>query len=211
MNVPKIKSTTQDFTEIVDIVDDIVLFHGGNMCSILEVAAVNFYLLSQNEQEAKLYGYVALLNSLALPIQILVVSKKVDIASYLDLINQKIASIKHPLLLEHLKQFRDFIKNLIKGENLLDKKIYVVIPFSTLELGPLAGAKATGRMSVETLKKIKTEVGIKRNHVVTQLFRIGLASKVLHSEELVKLFYELFNGETLTLPFSQNDVKNIVL
>ena len=39
----KIHSTTQDFTEIVDIIDDVVLFKGKNAASILEVGSVNFF------------------------------------------------------------------------------------------------------------------------------------------------------------------------
>lgn len=212
MNRPKIKSTTQDFTEIIDMVDDIVVLKGGNMCSILDISSVNFYLLTKEEQDAKLYGYMSLLNSLALPLQILSVSKRVDISSYLDLIDKRIAATKHPLLLEHLTHFRDFIKNLIKGEDLLDKKIFIVIPFSSFELGPVAGAKAaSSHVDPFVLKRAKEEITVKRNHVITQLHRIGLSARVMQAEELIKLFYELFNGEPLMLPFRQNDIKNIVV
>ena len=209
----KIKSTTQDFTEIADVFEDIVFFKGGNMCTILEVSSVNFSLLSTEEQDIRLFGYMALLNSLSLPLQLLMVSKKINISAYLDLINKKLLTIKHPLLVEHLTHFRDFIKNLIKGEELLDKKIYVIIPFSAFELGPVVGARATATSltSPATFKKIKQELAVKKNHVATQLQRIGLSSRSLEGEEIIKLFYELFNGEPLSTTFNPNDVKNLVL
>ena len=52
----RIHSTTQDFTEIVDISDDIVFLKGGNACMIAETSSVNFFLLSQDEQNARIYG-----------------------------------------------------------------------------------------------------------------------------------------------------------
>ena len=70
----KIHSTTQDFTDILDIVEDIVLFKGKNACCVLEVSSVNFFLLSADEQNAIIYVYMSLINSLSFAIQILIVS-----------------------------------------------------------------------------------------------------------------------------------------
>ena len=67
----KVRSTTQKFTEIEDIIDNIVLLSSGNACLIIEVKATNFALLSKEEQDAKVFAYAALLNSLSFPIQIL--------------------------------------------------------------------------------------------------------------------------------------------
>lgn len=131
----KIHSTTQDFTEIVDISDDVVFLKGGNACMVAEASSVNFFLLSSDEQNARLYGYMSLLNSLSSVLQILIVSRRIDLGSYLKLIEDKITNIKNPKIAEQLSLYKDFIKDLIKGEGLLDKKIYIVVPFTQLELG----------------------------------------------------------------------------
>src|SRR3990172_11320947 len=116
MAKPKIHSTTQDFIEIVDISDDIVFFKSGYACMVIEVSSVNFFLLSQDEQNARIYGYMSLLNSLSSSIQILIVSRRVNLVSYIKLIEDKIAGIQNPKVKEQLTVYRDFIKNLIKGE-----------------------------------------------------------------------------------------------
>ena len=42
----KIKSSTQKFTEIEEVKEDIILISGGHACLIVEIQATNFSLLS---------------------------------------------------------------------------------------------------------------------------------------------------------------------
>src|ERR1035437_3399966 len=79
--------STQKFIDITDIADDIVILGGGNACLVIEVSATNFALLSPDEQDAKIYAYASLLNSLSFPIQIVIRSKKIDISNYLKLLD----------------------------------------------------------------------------------------------------------------------------
>ena len=78
----KAHSSTQKFTEIVDIIDNVVILEGGKACMIIEVTGTNFALLSQKEQDSKIFSYASLLNSLSFPLQILIRNKRVDISSY---------------------------------------------------------------------------------------------------------------------------------
>lgn len=211
MAKPKIHSTTQDFTEIVDISDDTVFMKGGNACMIAEASSVNFFLLSQDEQNARIYGYMALLNSLSSYIQILIVSRRVDLGNYIKLIDDKIANVKTGKIAEQLTLYRDFVRDLVKGEGLLDKKIYVVIPFSQLELGAVNVAANAAQKNLSLNERIKTELISKRNNVLTQIERMGLAARPLSTDELIKLYYELFNQEFVTLDFNSGDIKNVIL
>lgn len=216
MAKPKIHSTTQDFTEIVDIADDMVFLKGGNTCMVAEVSSVNFFLLSTDEQNARIYGYMSLLNSLSSYLQILIVSRRIDMGDYLTLLEDKIASVKNPKIAEQLSNYRDFIRDLIRGEGLLDKKVYVVIPFSQLEIGPVTAgvAGASGANSAKKLtmnEKIKSGLLSKMNTVLAQVERMGLSTRPLSTNELIKLFYEQFNQEFVTLDFDSNDVKNVII
>lgn len=209
----KIHSSTQDFTEIVDVSDDIVFLKGGYASMIMEVSSVNFFLLSQDEQNARIYGYMALLNSLASAIQILIISRRVDLGNYIKLIEEKILSVGNPKVKEQLTLYRDFIKDLIKGEDLLDKKIYIVIPFSQLELGVATAVKAQtpDKKNLSFNERIKSALISKRNNVATQVERMGLIARPLGTNELIKLYYELFNQEFITLDFDSSDIKNVIL
>ncbi len=211
MNKPKIHSTTQDFTQIVDIADDIVFLKSGYACMIMEASSVNFFLLSQDEQNARLYGYMSLLNSLSSFIQILIVSRRVDLGNYIKLLEEKITTITNQKIKEQLTLYRDFVKDLIRGEGLLDKKIYVVIPFSQLELGPIGATQTHDKKNLSLNDRVKSGLLSKRNNIVTQIERMGLIARPLSTNELTKLFYELFNQEFITLDFNSNDIKNVIL
>jgi len=209
----KIHSSTQDFTEIVDVSDDIVFLKGGNACMIMEVSSVNFFLLSQDEQNARIYGYMALLNSLASAIQILIISRRVDLGNYIKLIEEKISNIQNQKVREQLTLYRDFIKDIIKGEGLLDKKIYIVIPFSQLELGVATTVKTQrpDKKNLQLSERVKSALLSKRNNIATQVERMGLIARPLSTNELIKLYYELFNQEFITLDFDSSDIKNVIL
>ncbi len=201
----KIQSTTQGFTEVEDIKDGILFLKGNNAASILEVSSVNFFLLSTEEQNARIYGFMSFLNSLSSAIQIFIVSKKVDMTEYLSMLESKIEKTQDPNLSEHLIMYKQFIQELVKGENLLDKKIYVVIPFSSLELGPITNKKMTLQ------DRIKEAVNSKQAGVLSQIQRMGLSARPLESSEVAKVLYELYNQETVSLDFQSDDITNIIL
>ena len=200
----KIKSSTQSFIEIEDIKEDVVYMSVRNACSVLEVSSVNFFLWSQDEQNARIYGYMSLLNSLSFAIQVVVVSKRIDLSSYLASLDHKITITQNQRITEHLRLYRDFVQELIKDEGLLDKKTYVIIPFSPLELGPVVGKK-------DFATRVSEAISSKRTNVMTQIERIGLSSRILKAEELGRVFFELFNQQTMTVDFSSSDVKNIIV
>lgn len=212
----KIHSTTQDFTEIVDIVDDVVLLKGKNACSVLEVSSVNFFLLSADEQNARIYGYMSLINSLSFAIQILIVSKRVDMGNYLKLLDKKIDDLQSQRLKEHLAMYRQFIDELVKNEGLLDKKIYIVVPYSYLEGGTMTpttqpGQKVQPQKAGTFADQAKNALISKRAVIQAQVERMGLASRPLSHEELIKLFYEILNNDTITVDFNSQDVQNVIL
>ncbi|MBP7832343.1 MAG: hypothetical protein KA035_01065 [Candidatus Levybacteria bacterium] len=200
----KIKSTTQQFIEIEDIRDDVVLLRGRSACSVLEVSSVNFFLLSQDEQNARVYGYMSLLNSLSFAIQIVIISKRIDLTAYLGSLEHKISVTQNARVSEHLRLYRDFIQELIKDAGLLDKKTYVVIPFNSLELGPAVGKK-------DYAARVSESIATKRANVMTQIERIGLSSRVLKAEELSRVFFELFNQQSINSDFNSSDIKNIII
>ena len=213
----KIHSTTQDFTEIVDIIEDVVLFKGKNACSVLEVSSVNFFLLSADEQNARIYGYMSLINSLSFAIQILIVSKRVDMGNYLKVLDKKIEDLQNPHMKEHLTMYRQFIDELVKNEGLLDKKIYIVVPYSYLEGSLGTNPTQPAQKPQQPVKagtfadQAKNALVSKRSVIQAQVERMGLAARPLQHEELIKLFYEILNNDTITVDFNSQDVQNVIL
>jgi len=192
-NSQKVNATTQKFIGIEDIVDEIVLLPGGQACLVIEVMATNFSLQSLEEQEARIFSYASLLNSLSTTIQILIVSRKLDISSYLKLLETESSRARTPSFASHITAYKNFISEIVQKNTVLDKKFYVVLPFSFLEKGASAVANLNDKKS--TLTNAKSTLKSKSKILTQELLRVGLKSKVLERNELIHLFYEVFNSE----------------
>src|SRR4030042_5933000 len=197
------QATTQKFIEIVAVEDDVVILSGGNASLVIEVTATNFSLLSKEEKDSKIFSYASLLNSLSFPIQIFIRSKKLDISSYLKLLDQQAQESQNKTLSSQIRLYRDFVKELIKVNTVLDKKFYISIPYSYLEKGIAAAKTGTRRDSSskdEFAEEAKASLRSKAQSLLSQLARLNLRAKTLEKEELVKLYYEIYNGDTVETP-----------
>lgn len=197
---PKNATPTQRFIEIEDIVDDIVVMAKSNACIIVEVMATNFALLSGEEQEAKIYSYASLLNSLSFPIQIVIRSKKLDVSSYLKLLDDERAKTQTEALAKQMSLYRNFVQELVKVNTILDKKFYIVIPYSSLEETLTSVRSAAENNSAgddNFVSEAKAALYSKADALETQLNRLNLKSERLGKEKLTKFFYDIFNDNRI--------------
>ena len=208
MNPAPVRSSTQDHLDIEDIRDNLVLLKDGACCLLLETTAVNFSLLSESEQDAIIYAYAGLLNSLTFPIQIVVTSQKKNIANYLALLAAQKQKISNPLLKTQVERYYEFVKKTVAENEVLDKKFYLVIPFSSLELGVSSALTSSLKRKPglpfdkqSILTKAKNVLIPKRDHLLKQLTRIGLKAKQLTTPDLIKLFYNYYNPDSGAIEF----------
>ena len=201
MSAP-IRASTQEFLEIEDIKDDLVVLKDGSCCLIIKTSAVNFGLLSQEEQNAIIFAYAAFLNSLSFPIQVLVSSRKMDISSYLDRLSKLEESQRSGKIRSQIRKYYQFILGVVKENKVLEKNFYLIIPFSSLELGAKSAAtlfpskKKLPFPKDYILQRAKTALYPKRDHILRQLGRAGLKGEQLSSPKLIEFFYEIFNPQT---------------
>src|SRR5579872_3259164 len=126
-------ASTQEHLDIDDIMDDLVVLKTGWVALVMTTTAVNFDLLSEAEQDATIYAYGAFLNSLSFPLEVLVRSKKADITSYFQSLEEAEASIPNPDLKRQIQKYKDFIQSTVQQKTVLDKKFYLIINYSPLE------------------------------------------------------------------------------
>lgn len=202
-----IRGSTQDHLEISDIRDDLIVLKDGSVSLVIRVSAVNFGLLSESEQEAMIFAYAGLLNSLNFSIQIVIRSQRKDISKYVALLEKEEQKQANTLLREQIKKYREFIVQTVKENNVLDKKFYIVIPFSSLELGvgsatgSVLGLKKKQGLSMpieRILEKAKLSLLPKRDHLLRQFGRLGLRARQMTTPELVELFYDIYNHDKVT-------------
>lgn len=180
-------NTTQQHLSVKDIKEDILILKDGGGALVLQVGAVNFGLLSQREQMAIIGSFAQMLNSLSFSVQIVVHSERLNINSYLMLLDKAQKAQSNPLLSEMIISYRQFIQTTIRENDVLDKKFYVVIPLFSLELGLTATKEALQQ-------KIKTTLLPRRDQIIRQLSRVGLQATQLTGRELLELFYSIYNG-----------------
>ena len=218
-----IKASTQNHLDIIQIKNDLIMLKNGGAAAILKTNAINFDLLSVQEQDAAIAGFSSLLNSLSFPIQITIRSKKMDITDYLE----KVKAIEEKQLNTKIKQqiqaYRSFIKDeLVTKENVLEKSFYVTIPYKTFDIintTPLGwidnltsfmGSKnSSGRLNIDKiLEEAKTDLVPKATFLIKEFTRIGIKAGLLKTPDLIKLFYEIYNSETAQVQRMRGDIEN---
>ncbi len=196
-----IRASTQEHLDIEDIQDGIVILKDGSCCLVIATTAINFGLLSEKEQEATIYAYAGLLNSLTFSIQIVLRSQRKDISGYVKLVRQAEEKETKKEIKAQIQKYRQFIEETVAKNEVLDKKFYLVIPMSALELGvkqALTSAFARKKLPFDKdyiLQKAKTNLYPKRDHVLRQVARLGLKGKQLNTQELIQLFFNVYNPE----------------
>ncbi len=201
-----IQSTTQQFLDIYDITNNLLIMKNGTTSVVITVDAMNFGLLAEEEQDGIMYAYAGLLNSLNYPIQIVIKSQTKDVTGYLHLLQEQEEKTTNRTIQKRIREYREFVANLIHDRNVLDKKFYVVIPATSLELGLLSAQSVLPGSSEFDITKYEKTMIIekalnilepKRDHLISQFSRIGLFSKQLTTQELIQLFYVSYNPEAI--------------
>ncbi|KKQ24906.1 MAG: hypothetical protein US39_C0012G0011 [Microgenomates group bacterium GW2011_GWC1_37_12b] len=198
-----IVSTTQELIPVADIKDGIVIYKNGGAALIMESTSLNFSLLSEREQEAIIASYAGLLNSFKFPVQIVVRSQTKDITKYMDSLDEARKKIQNPLLQKLLDSYQGFIRDSIKKRNVLSKSFYIVVPFTPYELGVAKSTKSVFKFGKGikplpfpksyVIRKARISLYPKRDHLMRQAQRMGIRLRQLNDEEIIKLFWGIYN------------------
>lgn len=201
LNLPDLPliATTQEEMPIADISDDMILFKDGGAAIVMETTSLNFGLLSEKEQQAVVYSYAALLNSLSFSIQILVRSQRKDISNYLAYLTEASTRISNPKLQVVMSSYRSFIGEIVKKKNVLGKRFFIILPFSPLELGAGKSISTLAKKGPLPFPKSyivkKAQIGLfpKRDHLVRQAGRLSIKLTQLNTNQLIELMYDYYN------------------
>ena len=202
--------TTQNFVPIQEIRDGIVILKNGGMRALVLATSLNFALKSADEQSAILLQFQNFLNSLDFSVQIFIQSKKLDIRPYLALLDDRLKEQPTELMKIQVREYITFIKTFVESTNIMQKSFFVVVPYDPPILtagggGPLAkfihgrnkGASGEGQTIDEKFSEYRSQLEQRVSSVEQGLVRCGIRTAELGTEEVVELFYKIFNpGET---------------
>lgn len=196
----------QEFVDIAEIKDDIVVLKNGTLRAVLMVSSINFDLKATDEQEAIVAAYQGFLNSLDFPIQIMISSRKLDINPYLEMLTNKEKQQPNELLRNQIGEYKNFIKNLASTSNIMSKNFYIVIPFALTEgkkegfLDKIKTALNPKQAIMERhmeFENYKNQLWQRVDHVAAGLAGTGIKMAPLKTEELVELYYNSYNPSVI--------------
>lgn len=194
--------STQSHIPFAEIRDGIVIMKDGTLRRVLRVSSLNFALKSEDEQRGIIQGYVGFLNSLDFELQIVVQSRKLNIHPYLEQLGILARQQDNELLRKQTKSYRAFIWRFVEETNIMDKQFYIVVPYvpsrhkrksywSRLRDVLLPAAAIT--IKQEKFEQYIIELDRQVALVVSSLSSIGLEAKSLATEELIVLYYNVYN------------------
>lgn len=194
--------SAQKYLEIAEIKDGIVIMKNGSMKAILMVSSINFALKSIDEQDAIIYHYQSFLNSLDFSVQIVINSRQLNLDNYLQVLKDQEKKQMNELLRMQTSSYIEYIQGLVKMANIVSKTFYIVVPFSVSEakggaLSVLKGSGSSAKLmsSRATFEKYKDQLFQRVDHVIENLSGTGLRMTMLNTQELIELYYNLYNPE----------------
>ncbi len=198
------KPATQQFVPIQRVRDGIITLKNGELRLILMTSSLNLALKGGDEQQAVLSQFQSLLNSIEFPLQIFIQSRRLNIKPYMELLSERSVHVKEDLLKIQIREYMGFIKKFTDESNIMTKHFFIVIPYFPPSVNIASGGLSSILPFGSSPKKITNEENVsfeqgriqieERMAVVMQgLSRVGIRAQKLGTEEVVELFYKLFN------------------
>lgn len=200
----------QEFVPIKEIRDGVAVLKDGSMRAVLLASSINFALKSSDEQQSIIFQFQNFLNSLNFSVQIYTQSRRLDIRPYIALLEERLHQQVGDLMKMQTREYIEFVRSFTESTNIMTKSFFVVVPYSQISLvsGKSALGKIFGKKSKEE-EKMEADSAFEekrsqlqqRIEVVEQgLVRCGVRVAMLGTEELIELFYKIFNPGDVDKP-----------
>jgi hypothetical protein len=198
--------TTHSFIEIEEIKEGVLVTRQKNMRAVLMVSSINFDLKSAEEKEALVYAFQRFINSLDFPIQVVIHSRPLDLSEYFVFLREQQETQENELLKIQTTEYVNFVTELVQLSNIMSKFFYVVVPYDTVlaqkggVLDKLFSRKKGSEEAQQQLRfeEARNQLLLRVNQVASLLGEMELRSVLLDDQQLLELFYSLYNpGTTL--------------
>ena len=153
--------------------------------------------------------------------QFVVQSRKLNIEPYLAGLREFERAQENELLKMQTGEYIEFVRNFVELSNIVTKTFYIIVPFSPSIAESLGAASFLGsflkpktKRSSEALEdgsfmEYKTQLLQRVDSVQLVLQRFGIRTILLKTDELIELFYSLYNPQELEKEKSANRGLNL--
>ena len=198
------ETRAQEFVPIQNVKDGIMYMDDGRIKVCLVCSSLNLSLKGADEQAAIIGQFAGFLNTLDFPIQVHVESRRVDMRPYLLSLEKRQEEVKDELMTNQIREYRQFIKTFSEKTNIMNKRFFIVIDFdhgeNTVgpnEAGGLLSNFGIGKKEVQLgdkeVEEWRTQLEQRISVVAGGLSGLGLQVNLLGTEELIELFYKIYN------------------
>lgn len=198
----------QDFVPIKEVRNGIVILKDGSLRALLMASSINLALKSQEEQQAIIGQFQNFLNSLEFTAQFFVESRELDIRPYIALLEDRYTKELDDLMRIQIREYIAFIKDFTERANIMSKNFFIVVPYDP-SLATRGGgitsmfsgnSAAASTVSDTQFEQYRTQLEQRISVVEQGLVRTGVRVVQLGTEEVIELFYKLFNPGELEKP-----------
>jgi hypothetical protein len=210
---------TQEFVPIKEVRDGVVILKNGSLRALLMASSINLALKSNDEQQAIIGQFQNFLNSLEFTVQFFVESRDLDIRPYIALLEERLAAELDDLMKIQIREYIAFIKDFTERANIMSKNFFIVVPYDPAliargasvgsALGALLPAGKGGTSTVltdEQFEQYRTQLEQRISVIEQGLVRTGVRVVKLGTEEVIELFYKLFNPGELEKPLQVTQI-----
>ncbi|MFW5887353.1 MAG: hypothetical protein ACOCUH_01005 [Bacteriovoracia bacterium] len=198
--------SSQEFVPIKEVRDGVIILKDGSMRAILMTSSINFALKSSDEQQSIIFQFQNFLNTLDFSVQISIQSRRLDIRPYIALLENRQREQTNDLMKIQTKEYIEFVKTFTSSTNIMTKSFFIVIPYTPAKLsigkkGLLKKEKNRSREeNAENFEENRSQLEQRVSIVEQGITRTGVRAVRLGTEEVIEIFYKLFNPGDVEKP-----------
>lgn len=171
-----ISPAARELMGVKSIRADAVFLKDKRVLGVLRVRPINFGVLSEQDKDTVVYGFLEFLNSLGFSIQICMRSINLDLEDYLRALKRRILQRDDKMALTYYEHFAEYMRSYITVNQINDRHFYIIIP---------AEKQPTEKKTIENLEtRCETIVGT--------LSLSGIVAERLNTHELINYYASYF-------------------
>ncbi len=169
------KNSVQDFLEFKDIKNGIITLQNNDYRLILEVTGtLNFFLMSEEEQDKAEANFRSLLGSLTFPIQFYTQTRLLDLSNEVLQIRSGLSNLPERLRIYGMQMSED-MQRWMGSKSVMLKRNYIVIPYQN-----------------DDYQEAVRELSRRKDIIVSELSK-WIDCKPLNTLEVLEVFYVMYN------------------
>lgn len=155
---------------------DAVFLKDGRIIGVVKVKPINFGVLSREDQDTVIYGFLEFINSLNFSIQVVMRSVNLDLSDYLGNLKRRIVQRDDKMSLAYYEHFSEYMYDYIKTNKINDRLFYIIVP-----------AKKYGD-EMKTIRSLEDRC----KAVIETLALSGIIAERLSNKQLLNMYASYF-------------------